>query len=962
MSEFVPGQRWISDAELELCLGTILSSDERTVQVAFPATEEVRTYAWRSAPLTRIRFLPGDVIRSQDGWSLKVETVEEADGLLSYVGIRDDGEQTELSEIELEHATQLNRPVDRLLTGQLDKNHEFSLRYATRRQRDNMIGSDLRGLAGVRTDLIAHQLYIAHEVSKRYSPRVLLADEVGLGKTIEAGLILHHQLLTEQVSRVLIVVPQNLIHQWLIEMLRRFNMRLSIFDEERCLAMQETEPDINPFILDSLVLCPLEFVVSKPERFAELQAAEWDMLIVDEAHHLQWSEEEPSIEYLAIERLAGLIPSVLLLTATPEQLGRASHFARLRLLDPNRYHSIDAYVKEEDSFTPVAAAVEGLLDLKDAPAPKQLKQLEELLGAKSSNNLALLSDAKQRSDTVTLLVDQLLDRHGTGRLLFRNTRSAIKGFPERKLHAYSLPQPEQYQAMLAQLSGGEFNEQQLLLSPELIYQALEMPDSPPWMSIDPRVEWLDAQLKSLRPEKVLVICASAGTALDLAEALRVRSGLHAAVFHEEMSIVERDRAAAYFADHEFGTQVLIASEIGSEGRNFQFAHHLVLFDLPNNPDLLEQRIGRLDRIGQTETINIHVPYLEDSAQHLIFDWYHEGLNAFENTCPEGHGIYSQMQDRLLDLLYGVVDSAENKPALIKDTTALHAKMTATHQQGRDRLLEYNSCRPEVAARLKAEAEALDDPEALKEYLEVVFDAYGVEHEESGEDKIILHPGEHLQTNFPELLEDGMTVTVEREVALANDDIHYLTWEHPMLTGVIDMVIGSEIGNTALTALALKGLEPGTVLVECLFVIDPLASQALQCERYLEHSMLRVLVANGKGDISQHLSHDLINQHCEIVNKKTSRTIIKKTREILVDLIKQAESSAKLQMTSLVEAAAHQANLQLGAEVERLQDLQTVNPNVRQDEITHSQEKHEAVQQAFAAAVLRLDGVRVIIIK
>jgi len=967
LSEFVPGQRWISDAELELCLGTILSVDERTVQVAFPATEEVRTYAWRNAPLTRIQFLPGDTIYSEEGWRLKVEDVQEEEGLLFYQGRNDGGEEVVLSEMQLQHATQLNRPVDRLLTGQLDKSHEFNLRYATRKKIDEMVGSPLRGLTGVRTDLIAHQLYIAHEVSKRYSPRVLLADEVGLGKTIEAGLILHHQLLTEQVNKVLIVVPQNLIHQWLVEMLRRFNLRLSIFDEERYAAMQESDPDINPFALDQIVLLPLEFVVSSPERFNQIQQAGWEMLVVDEAHHLQWSEQEPSVEYLAIAKLAEIIPAVLLLTATPEQLGRSSHFARLRLLDPNRFHSLEAFNEEEESFTPVAAAVEALLDLDEVPASETVANLKALLSDDASQKwLDDLNDEDQqvRSAAAHQLADTLMDRHGTGRLLFRNTRAAIEGFPERMLHAYPLEQPLQYQQIFSQLAGGEFTEQQLLLSPELIYQALEQPDSPPWASIDPRVVWLDEHLKTLKPEKVLVICASAGTALDLAESLRVKSGLHAAVFHEEMSIIERDRSAAYFADPEFGTQVLIASEIGSEGRNFQFAHHLVLFDLPYNPDLLEQRIGRLDRIGQKNTIDIHVPYLENTAQHIIFDWYHQGLNAFENTCPEGHGIYAKLEDRVLDLLYGLADSdAETaKQKLLEDTKALHNEMTADHERGRNRLLEYNSCRPQLAAQLQQQGLAQDQPQELKAYLDVVFDAYGVEHEESGDHKIILHPSEHLQTNFPHLLEDGMTVTVQREVALSNDDIHFLTWEHPMLTGVIDMVVTSEIGNTALTALAVKGLDAGTVMVETLYIIDPLAAKSLQCERYLEQTMIRLLIANGKGDISKNLSHEMIIAHNEIVNKKTSRQIIKKTRDILVELINQAEELARTQMQSIIAQATQAAQQQLTAEVERLQALQQVNPNVRDTEIEHWQNVNQEVQQALSNATLRLDAVRVIIIK
>lgn len=97
--------------------------------------------------------------------------------------------------------------------------------------------------------------------------------------------------------------------------------------------------------------------------------------------------------------------------------------------------------------------------------------------------------------------------------------------------------------------------------------------------------------------KVLVICAKATTALQLEQVLREREGIRAAVFHEGMSIIERDRAAARFAEEDTGAQVLLCSEIGSEGRNFQFASNLVMFDLPFNPDLLEQRIGRLDRIG-----------------------------------------------------------------------------------------------------------------------------------------------------------------------------------------------------------------------------------------------------------------------------------------------------------------------------------------------------------------------------
>lgn len=150
--------------------------------------------------------------------------------------------------------------------------------------------------------------------------------------------------------------------------------------------------------------------------------------------------------------------------------------------------------------------------------------------------------------------------------------------------------PSQYE----ELPAGEHTD----LYPEVNFQQQweDGDDNNRWWRFDPRVEWLIDTLKMLKQFKVLVICAHAETALDLEDALRLRSGISATVFHEGMSILERDRAAAYFADEEFGAQVLICSEIGAEGRNFQFAHHLVLFDLPaHGPARAAHRPPRPDR-------------------------------------------------------------------------------------------------------------------------------------------------------------------------------------------------------------------------------------------------------------------------------------------------------------------------------------------------------------------------------
>ena len=130
---------------------------------------------------------------------------------------------------------------------QLDEPHLFHVRNEALTWQSRIRKAPNRGFTGGRVDLIEHQLYLAQEVASRLQPRVLLADEVGLGKTIEACLILHRLHLTGRAERALIILPESLMHQWFIELLRRFNLLASLFDEERCQAIEGADPDVIPF-------------------------------------------------------------------------------------------------------------------------------------------------------------------------------------------------------------------------------------------------------------------------------------------------------------------------------------------------------------------------------------------------------------------------------------------------------------------------------------------------------------------------------------------------------------------------------------------------------------------------------------------------------------------------------------------------------------------------------------------
>ncbi len=964
MHDFKPGQRWICDVDLQMGLGIVQSVEDRVVCIVYKSVGETRSYAKHSAPLTRVIFDIGDSITNHEGVILEVTAHKVQEGLIIYSGIDKNNQLLEFAEGQLAHHLQFSRPTERLFNAHIDQDKWFQIRYLTLMARNQLAHAPLYGLVGTRTSLIPHQLYIAHEVANRYAPRVLLADEVGLGKTIEAGLILHQQLLTERVKRILIVVPETLVHQWLVEMLRRFNLHFSVFDEERYEMLEESDEQENPFHSEQLILCSLSFLGQNKKYFYAALDGDWDLLVVDEAHHLQWSEQSVSPEYDMIEQLATCTKGVLLLTATPEQLGKASHFARLRLLDSDRFASFDDFVAEEQSYEPIAKAVEALLEGKKlSDKIKQvivsttgIKQSKKLLASLQNKNT---DDAEETQHARKLLAEQLLDRHGTGRILFRNTRAAVKGFPDRKLIAIPLALPAQYNNCMKTFEKTHLSKPEMLLCPEMLYQARAEDDDPQWTEIDPRINWLNKKLKTLKPEKVLIITANAQTARDIAQALKALTGQHIPVFNEHMSLLERDRAAAFFADVEAGSQLLVCSEIGSEGRNFQFSHHLILFDLPLNPDLLEQRIGRLDRIGQTETINIYAPYLENSAQTVMFNWYQEGLNAFEKTCPAGQTVFSQVETALIAALHQHTLNA-NTDKLIKKTQAANKKLNNALDRGRDKLLEYNSFRPVIAEKLCQIAIAQDNDVHLPQYMDIAFDCFGVHIEEHRAGSYSIQPSEHMTTAFPGLSDEGMVITYTRDIALANEDMRYLTWEHPIVIHAMDRVLSNESGNAVVTAIKCNGVQAGTIFLESLYILETSGHYVQQSNRYLPPTMLRTFIDEQGNSDQPELGHATINQHLVPVSAEIAKQIIQLKNESIKAMVEASLHQAETQMPTIVAQAHGKTKEFFTLEIERLKALHKVNPNVRAEEIRFFEQQLEDITAAFKLTRLRLDALRVIV--
>jgi ATP-dependent helicase HepA len=476
-----------------------------------------------------------------------------------------------------------------------------------------------------------------------------------------------------------------------------------------------------------------------------------------------------------------------------------------------------------------------------------------------------------------------------------------------------------------------------------------------WLSVDPRVKWLVAKAKQLKQEKILIIASNAQTVLQLEQFFRDKQGIHVAVFHEGMSLIERDQAAAWFADMDNGTDILLCSEIGSEGRNFQFAHHLLFFDLPAHPDLLEQRIGRLDRIGQTDTIQIHLSYLKQTAQEKWFKWYHQGLNLFQQTNPAAHHVYTEFQSQLMQ---AIDDKAEK--ALINDSQQLSEQLLQKMTRGRDRLLEYNSCRPVEAAQLKEAAEAFEQEIALEKFMHRVFDLFGVHYEEHRSGSEIIRPSDEMHGYFPHLLEDGMTITYDRDIALANETFHYLSWEHPMVTEVMELIMTQEQGNTAFAVMKDSGLNAGQIFLECRYLIQSTGKSSMQLSRFLPPVNRRFLLAEAGVDVGDKLTVKLINKFKSSVPMNVAVEVLKAKLKVIKSLLQTAEDMMQAELPSIKQQAQQQIKDNLKQEINRLKQLAVHNGQVRDEEISYLEGQLSQALKAIEQTQPQLDSIRVLV--
>lgn len=927
-SRFCIGQRWISEAEPELGLGKVIAQDNRFVEIEFSIHKSKRKYAAGSAPLRRITFRVGELIEDRNGKQHRVlSVIENPSGFIEY-----QCEDILLSEDNISDTISFSTPDKRLLAGIVDKPADFNFRFELLQQQAIIRQSGVRGFVGGRIDLIPHQLFIADNSASRKRPRVLLSDETGLGKTIEACLIVHRLIMTGRALRVMILVPETLVHQWFVELLRKFNHNFRIFSRE----FGAEAKMHNPFLEEQQFICSVDLLLGNPLFSEAAIKAEWDLVVVDEAHHMRLN----SPSFLFLKQLSERSDGLLLLSATPEQFGRRDHFHRLQLLDPKRYTTYDNYLQEIQRLQSLSDYIDNWIkdngiDLDETSAEDIEISLPEEIRALLPGTV----DSKRVNQNLTLA--QLVDIYAVGRVQFRNTRRTIKGFPERNVELVTLNandscKEQLKKEMIRDITGayGHCNIQ---------------PD-------DPRILAMAKLMRDLPDSKFLVICTTKEKVADIQSALQKHLAIDIAVFHEDMTLIQADRNAAWFAERT-GARVMVSSDIGSEGRNLQFCSHLILFDLPFNPELLEQRIGRLDRIGQQSVINLYVPFIAGSPQHLLCRWYHEGVCSLQKNVPAAGAVFEEVETELRSLLMQQDASSADvqiSADIILETKERCAQLTQELFSKRDRLLELASFQPKRARELVNSIQYEDVHTRAETIMDKLFMHYGVAVEEAGENKWALITEYVTDQAFPLPRQERPVITYDRKTALFRDDIEFVTIDHPMVTGALDLYLSSEHGTSSFGFW--RDTKKKELVMECIYVLECIASAEFDSDRFLPPLPLRVAV--------NHFGEDVTSEYLPAITSGLLKTGSIKpflakpefSSILIPSLIEKSIQIAQSEMKPIIEDAIKKVKHSYNIETDRLNRLSELGAPITPFEFDAVKKQMDSVTKIIKDARLRLDSV------
>lgn len=463
-----------------------------------------------------------------------------------------------------------------------------------------MLTTEFRGLSALeylpQIEFLPHQISTAQQAIEQMNGRAILADEVGLGKTIEAGLILKEYMIRGLVKKVLILVPASLVNQWVKELNNKFYIPAIAY-------RKNYEWDQHDIIISSID------TAKRSPHHDKILEIDYDFLLVDEAHKLK---NNKTINYSFVQAIKKKY--CLLLTATPIQNKLIEIFNLVSILKPGHLGNYDSFLERFGK------------DRKMIKQDKYLKQLVQRVMIRNTRKETTLNDVKRNIHTIWLD--------------FTNDELNVYQDIERITDHLSTFSKITFLRELCSSREACFTSLQKLINNQHIKNTIQ----PIINKIEQLPHHVKAQkvvelIQQIGNEKVIIFTEYRATQFYLEWYLQ-QHGISTVPFRGGFKSGKKDWMKQLFKDH---AQVLVATEAGGEGINLQFCNHLINYDLPWNPMRLEQRIGRIHRYGQENNIQIYNFAIHETIEEHIMTLLYEKINLFEQVIGDLDEILAELQ-------------------------------------------------------------------------------------------------------------------------------------------------------------------------------------------------------------------------------------------------------------------------------------------------------------------------------
>lgn len=692
------------------------------------------------------------------------------DGQISYEVLFSDGNLLQIYESDF--LTQYITPINKILSQRvLDPPQQFLIKYWANLFYSYFTSYQVKCITNSRLSMMPHQVNVAHRLSEEFFPRVILADEVGLGKTIEAGIFIKEMMARNLAERILIIVPATLVKQWQFELQNKFNMEFTIYDgkkvkelKKKPLFRQKTTFR-NPFYFDNLIICSLQFARNR-KYIKLLSEISWDIVVFDEAHHLRryllnysTGNYRNTLNYELAYNLSQNSHSLLLLSATPLQLHSFELYSLIELIQReafDNFSDFEHFRKDMPFINLLITNINQIKNLNNFEVKNTFKLLKKLNYVDRNKEDKYVLENLKDTNFKSKLLKKIETDHTLSKFLIRNrkknvfsddvlntriVKTIVVNPTSEELNVYNeirlylakiynssinkhnvglgfiittlqklltsskyallkslerrLEQIDKLKSLSIGLSelkeeDPEFFESELeneYLDTEISYQSNNETNNSsqnsdldlinqeniikefynklkkiPYDSKSEKLFKLVQEIYQQNPhEKILIFTQFVDTLFLLKELLeKQKEEYKIELFYGGMDKEEKDEAVERFRTNE-GLSILLSTEIGGEGRNFQFSRVLINYDLPWNPMKLEQRIGRLDRIGQSsKEIYIYNFFLEGTVETDIMFALNKRIHLFEESIGQLEPIIGKIEKDIRNIIFTEDDGAKRR--------------------------------------------------------------------------------------------------------------------------------------------------------------------------------------------------------------------------------------------------------------------------------------------------------------